>query len=312
MEMRKLIKSLVVIHLLLLISTEKLFSQQDPQFTNYMYNTIVINPAYAGTRDVLSFLALYRAQWVGLDGAPITASASVHSPVSNSNVAWGISVINDEIGPATEQNISADFAYRITFSNLSKLSFGIKATANLLNVDYTKLSIYDPTDPVLQNNVDNRFTPNIGAGLYWYSDQFYLGVSIPSFLETKYYDDNTRSSVANSSMDYYFMGGYVFNLSDSIQFKPAFLTKIMSGNTLQSDVTANFLFFEKLTLGSAYRINGAISALVGFQFSNSVFVGYSYDTEATNLANYNSGSHEIFLRFELFKSGAKIYSPRFF
>lgn len=134
----------------MLVGAEELYSQQDPQYTNYMYNTIVINPAYAGTRDVLSGLALYRAQWVGLDGAPVTAVVSLHSPVADSNIGWGVSIINDEIGPATEQNISADFTYRIPFSNSSILSFGVKATANLLNVDYTKLSIYDPSDPLLQ------------------------------------------------------------------------------------------------------------------------------------------------------------------
>lgn len=310
--MRKLIKTLVVTQLLLLLTTDKLFSQQDPQFTNYMYNTTVINPAYAGTRDALSILALYRTQWVGLDGAPITAAASVHSPMTNSNLGWGLSIVNDEIGPSVEQTISADFSYRITFDNLSKLSFGFKATGNLLNVDYTKLSIYDPSDPQLQNNVDNRFSPNFGAGFYWYSDQYYLGVSVPNFLETKHYNDNTRSSTAQESMHYYFMGGYVFDLSDTIKFKPAFLSKVVSGAPLQVDVTANFLFFDKLTLGGAYRINGAVSVLTGFQISDAIFVGYSYDTEATKLANYNSGSHEFFLRFELFKSQAKIYSPRFF
>lgn len=310
--MRKLIQILVAAPMLLLFTAESVFSQQDPQFTNYMYNTTVINPAYAGTRDALSVLALYRTQWAGLDGAPVTASASVHSPVTNSNLGWGISVINDEIGPAIEQTLSADVSYRLTFANLSVLSFGFKATANLLNVDYKKLSIYDPTDPDLQNNVDNRFSPNFGAGFYWYSDQYYLGLSVPNFLETKHYDDNTRSSSAKESMHYYFMGGYVFDFSDTVKFKPAFLSKFVSGAPLQVDLTANFLFFDKLTAGAAYRINGAVSALVGFQVSDAIFVGYSYDAEASKLANYNSGSHEFFLRFEVFKAEAKVFSPRFF
>lgn len=310
--MRKLIQILVATPMLLLSTVESVFSQQDPQFTNYMYNTTVINPAYAGTRDALSILALYRTQWVGLDGAPTTAAASVHSPMTNSNLGWGLSIVNDEIGPSIEQSLSADFSYRIAFANLSNLSFGLKATANLLNVDYTKLSIYDPTDPDLQNNVDNRFSPNFGAGFYWYSDQYYLGLSVPNFLETKHYDDNTRSSTATKSMHYYLMGGYVFDLSDSVQFKPAFLSKYVSGSPLQVDLTTNFLFFNKLTTGVAYRINGAVSALVGFQVSDAIFVGYSYDTEATQLANYNSGSHEFFLRFEVFKAEAKVFSPRFF
>lgn len=310
--MRKLIQILVATPMLLLFTAESVFSQQDPQFTNYMYNTTVINPAYAGTRDALSVLALYRTQWVGLDGAPITAVATVHSPMTNSNLGWGLSIINDEIGPSVEQTLSADFSYRITFANLSNLSFGFKATANLLNVDYSKLSIYDPTDPDLQNNVDNRFSPNFGAGFYWYSDQYYLGLSVPNFLETKHYDDNTRSSSTKESMHYYLMGGYVFDFNDTVKFKPAFLTKIVSGAPLQVDVTANFLFYDKLTAGAAYRINGSVSALAGFQISDTVFVGYSYDMEATKLANYNSGSHEFFLRFEVFKSESKVFSPRFF
>lgn len=310
--MKKFITTLVAMQFLLLFYTENLFSQQDPQYTNYMYNTTVINPAYAGTREAISILGLYRAQWVGLEGAPVTSSVSIHSPLKESNLGLGLSVVNDEIGPSIENTISTDISYRILFDNLSTLSFGFKATANILNVDYTKLSIYDPTDPQLQNNVDNRFTPNFGAGFYWYSDQYYLGLSVPNFLETKHYDDNDMSSLAKERMHYYFMGGYVFNLSDSIQFKPAFLTKFVSGSPLQVDVTANFLFFEKLTLGTAYRINGAVSALVGFQVSGSIFAGYSYDSEASNLANYNSGSHEVFLRFEIFKSKTKINSPRFF
>lgn len=310
--MRKLNQILVATLMLLILAAERVFSQQDPQFTNYMYNTTVINPAYAGTRDALSVLALYRSQWVGLEGAPQTANFSIHSPINNSNLGWGLSLVNDEIGPSTEQTLAADFSYRITFDNLSNLSFGIKATANLFNVDYTKLSIYDPSDPMLQNNVDNRFQPNIGAGFYWYSDQYYLGFSIPNFLETKYYDDNTRSSSALESMHYYMMGGYVFDLNESVKFKPAFLSKFVSGAPLQFDVTANFLLFDKLTVGSAYRINGAVSFLAGFQVSDSIFVGYSYDTEAVKLANYNSGSHEFFLRFEVFKSEAKVFSPRFF
>lgn len=311
-EMKHSITLLVAMTFLLLFYTENLFSQQDPQYTNYMYNTTVINPAYAGTRETVSILGLYRAQWVGLDGAPVTSSVSIHSPLNDSNLGLGLSVVNDEIGPSVENTISVDISYRIQLGNLSTLSFGFKGTANILNVDYTKLSIYDPTDPQLQNNVDNRFAPNLGAGFYWYSDQYYLGLSVPNFLETKHYDDNNMSSLAKERMHYYFMGGYVFNLSDSIQFKPAFLTKVVAGTPLQVDITANFLFFEKLTLGSAYRVNGALSALVGFQISDAIFAGYSYDTEASKLANYNSGSHEMFLRFEIFKSKTKINSPRFF
>jgi type IX secretion system PorP/SprF family membrane protein len=271
-----------------------------------------VNPAYAGTKEVLSLLAFHRAQWVGLEGAPVTSSFSLHSPVGISNIGLGLSFVNDQIGPSVENTISMDFSYRLNFNDLSILALGIKSTANLLNIDYTKLSIYDPTDPQFQNNIDNQFSPNFGAGAYWYSEKHYIGFSVPNFLETKHYDDNDRNSLAGEKMHYYLMAGYVFDLTSSIKIKPAVLSKVVSGAPLQLDMTANFLFFEKLTLGAAYRLNASVSGLVGFQLSQKLFIGYSYDAETTNLANYNSGSHEIFLRFEAFREAEKINSPRFF
>lgn len=310
--MNYLTQLIKVTPILLLFLTDTVCAQQDPQYTNYMYNTMNVNPAYAGTKEVLSILGMYRAQWVGLDGAPVTSTFSLHSPIGFSNIGLGLSFVNDKIGPSDENTISVDFSYRLNFDNLSTLALGIKTTANLLNVDYTKLSIYDPTDPQFQNNVDNRFSPNFGAGAYWYSDKHYVGFSIPNFLETKHYDDNDRNSLAKEKMHYYFIAGYVFDLTSEIKMKPAFLSKMVAGAPLQIDMTANFLFFEKLTVGAAYRLNASVSGLVAFQLSDKLLVGYSYDAETTKLAHYNSGSHEIFLRFEVFREAEKIYSPRFF
>lgn len=310
--MNYLTQLIKVTPILLLFLTDTVCAQQDPQYTNYMYNTMNVNPAYAGTKEVLSILGMYRAQWVGLDGAPVTSTFSLHSPIGFSNIGLGLSFVNDKIGPSDENTISVDFSYRLNFDNLSTLALGIKTTANLLNVDYTKLSIYDPTDPQFQNNVDNRFSPNFGAGAYWYSDKHYVGFSVPNFLETKHYDDNDRNSLAKEKMHYYFMAGYVFDLTSEIKMKPAFLSKMVAGAPLQIDMTANFLFFEKLTVGAAYRLNASVSGLVAFQLSDKLLVGYSYDAETTKLAHYNSGSHEIFLRFEVFREAEKIYSPRFF
>lgn len=285
------------------------FSQQDAQYTNYMYNTSTINPAYAGTREALSLFGLHRAQWVGLDGAPVTSAFTAHTPIGLST-GLGISFVNDQIGPSVENNIAVDFAYRIPMG-LNTLSFGIKGSANLLNVDYRKLDIHDISDPKFQNNVDNQFSPNIGAGLYWYSDNHYVGLSVPSFLETKHYDDNA-ASLAKERMHYYLMGGYVFNLNDNLKFKPALLTKLVQGAPLQLDATANFMMYDKFTIGGAYRWDAAVSILTGFQLTEKFFIGYSYDAESTRLSNYNSGSHEIFLRFELLPKQEKIYAPRFF
>lgn len=300
-----------------LLGFEMMYSQQDSQFTQYMYNTININPAYAGSRGVMSIFGLYRNQWVGLDGAPTTMTGSLNTPIGNSNIGLGLSVISDKIGPSDETSISADVSYSIPTSDTWKLSFGLKATANLLNVDFTKLSIYDTSDPRFQNNVDNKFSPNIGAGIYLHSNKTYFGLSVPNFLETKHFDEsasinNSASFVAKERMHYYAIAGHVFDLSPSIQFKPAVLAKVVQGAPLQLDVSGNFLFNEKFTIGAAYRWSAAMSAMVGFQATENWFIGYAYDMETTKLADYNSGSHEIFLRYELFNNYDRVVSPRFF
>lgn len=287
-------------------------AQQDAQYTQYMYNPMNINPAYAGSRDVLSIFGMHRTQWVGLDGAPSTNVFSIHSPLKNQKLGLGLSIVNDKIGPANENNISVDFAYRIPVSELSTLAFGLKGTANLLDVDYTKLDIYDEADTQFQNNIDNKFSPNVGAGVFWYSDKYYVGLSVPNMLETKHYNDNNFKALAKERMHYYFMSGYVFDINENIKFKPAFLTKFISGTPLQLDLTANFLFNEKFILGGAYRWDAAGSILAGFQVSKKLLIGYSYDMDATKLANYNSGSHEVFLRYEVFKNSLKVINPRFF
>jgi type IX secretion system PorP/SprF family membrane protein len=290
-------------------------AQQDSQYTNYMYNTININPAYSGSRGVMSIFGLHRNQWVGLDGAPVTNTLAINTPISNSNIGLGLSFVNDRIGPSDENTITADISYSIKASENYKFSFGLKASANLLNVDYTMLNIETP-DVLAQNNIDDRFSPNFGAGIYLHSNRTYFGFSVPNFLETKHFDrdsnDLASSSIASERMHYYFITGHVFDLSSNIKFKPALLTKFVEGSPLQVDLSANFMINDIVTVGAAYRLDAAFSALVGFKVSDTWFIGYGYDMEVTKLSNYNSGSHEIFLRYELFKSYDKVISPRFF
>lgn len=286
------------------------YAQQDAQFTQYMYNTININPAYAGSRGAMSIFALHRTQWVGLDGAPTTNAASLNTPLNNSNLGLGVSFVNDEIGPTSENTISADLSYTIPTSETFKLSFGMKATANLFDLNINKLNPLDQGDPQFQN-LRNVFTPNIGAGVYFHSEKAYIGFSIPNFIQTNRYDDN-EVAIFKERINYYLMAGYVFDLSDDIRFKPAFLTKLVEGTPLQVDVSANFLFMKKVVIGMSYRWSAAWTGLVGFQVTNGMYIGYGYDLETTNLANYNSGSHEIFIRYEIFKNNGKIVTPRFF
>lgn len=309
MKINKIPKSFFCLTLLLLV-TAKSLAQQDAQFTQYMYNPVNFNPAYAGSREVLSIFGMHRTQWVGLDGAPVTNTVSAHTPIENSDLGIGVSFVNDRIGPSDENTISVDISYTVPTSETYKLAFGLKATANLLNVDFNKLTQM-PGDPELQYNIDNRFSPNIGAGVFWYSENSYIGLSVPNFLETRHFD-GAKNSIARERMHYHFIGGYVFDLNPDLKFKPSVLVKAVDQAPLQVDFSANFLFNEKLTLGVAYRWSAALSAMVAFQITDGLLAGYSYDAETTRLANYNSGSHEIFIRFELFKNYDKIISPRFF
>lgn len=296
--------------ILVLLFTQILcYAQQDSQYTQYMYNTVNVNPAYAGSRESLTMFLLHRSQWVGLDGAPVTNNVSAHTPIGDSNFGAGLSFVNDRIGPVDENVISADLAYFIQISSNFKLSVGLKGTANLFNLDVNKLNIYNQSDPQFQN-FDTEFSPNIGAGLYLFSDKTYIGLSVPNFFETNRYNDNDVT-ITKERMHYYLIAGHVFDLSSSIKFKPALLAKVVEGAPLQADITANFLIHDKLTLGAAYRWDSAVSGLVGFQITPSIFAGYGYDMETSNLSNYNSGSHEIFLRFEIF-SNNRVADPRFF
>jgi len=305
-------KTGIITALLALVSFTSAHAQQDPQYTNYMYNTININPAYAGSRGALSIFGLHRSQWVGLEGAPTTNTFSVNTPIADSKVGLGVSFVNDALGVMDENTLSVDFSYTLDLNNRgSKLSFGLKGSANLLNVAYSDLNKYNPNDPQILNDVSNEFTPNIGAGIYWHTEKSYVGFSVPSFLENTRYDNNIQSTM-QQKMHYYLMGGHVFEINPTLKFKPAFLLKAVEGAPLQADITGNFLINDKFTIGGAYRWDAAWSALVGFQVTDGMFIGYSYDSDIKALRNYNNGSHEIFVRFELFNKYRRVNSPRFF
>ncbi len=301
-------KTRILIFVLILTASAS-FAQQDAQFTQYMYNTINVNPAYAGSRGVMSIFGLHRTQWVGLDGAPVTNALSLNTPINNSNIGIGLSAINDRIGPTVENTLSVDVSYTVQTSETYKLSFGVKGTGNFFNLDASKLNPLVDNDPSLVNY--NKFSPNVGAGVYLHSDKSYIGVSVPNFIQSNRYDSD-NVAIFKERINYYFIAGHVFDLNPNIKFKPALLTKLVTGSPLQMDVSGNFMFYEKFVIGAAYRWDAAVSALAGFQITDGLYIGYGYDMETTKLRKYNSGSHEVFLRFELFNNYNKIISPRFF
>ena len=298
--------------LFMLLSTATLSAQQDAQYTQYMYNTVSVNPAYAGSRGHISVAALHRSQWVGLDGAPTTQTFNLHSPIGYRGVGLGMSVVNDKIGPTSETNFDIDFSYTIWTSSEGRLSFGLKAGGNLLDVRFSELNQFT-TDPNLATDIDNRFSPNFGAGVYYHNNKFYAGLSVPRFLETSHFDESSLST-AKEQMNFYFITGYVWELNEFLKFKPTLLTKLVQGAPLQVDVSANFLMSDKFVLGAAYRWDAALSAMAGFYVSEGFFAGIAYDREVTELGNaaFNNGSFEVILRYDFITTKGNLKSPRFF
>ena len=305
-----------------LFFTTLVTAQQDAQYTQYMYNTIIVNPAYAGSRGVMSITGLHRSQWVGLEGAPRTQTLTMNTPIGKKNrIGLGLSIVNDEIGPTDETYFDIDFSYTIPTSEKGKLSFGLKAGGHLLNINLQELNKYNTGDPLFGTDIDNKFSPNVGLGVYYHTDRFYLGVSTPNLLETEHFDESNISSdsegvsfLAKERINYYIIAGHTFDLSDDLKFKPAVLSKVVFGAPLQVDVSASFLLYERVTLGAAYRWSAAVSGMVGFQISDSMMLGFAYDKETTELGNtqFNDGSYEVFLRFELFRKYNRMLTPRFF
>lgn len=314
---KKLLLPLVLFFVILVVDVN---AQQDAQYTQYMFNTISVNPAYAGSRGQFSAAALYRSQWVGLDGAPESFTLNLHSPIRNSKLGYGVSLVKDDIGDGvvSETYLDAVISYTVDVSLDGKLSFGLKAGGNILNLDFNGLRNFD-VEPVNVDNIENRFSPNVGLGIYYHTNKFYAGLSAPNLLKTEHFDNSQSSAssvqfLSQERINFYLITGYVFDLSGNLKFKPALLTKAVGGAPLQVDLSASFLFNDKFSLGAAYRWDAAISALAGFQITDQFMLGLAYDRETTALGGtqFNDGSFEIFLRYELVKSFQKLVSPRFF
>ncbi|HAF75850.1 MAG TPA: type IX secretion system membrane protein PorP/SprF [Maribacter sp.] len=316
--MKKIYQIIFLIFTMVLGGQYLMFGQQDAQYTQYMYNTFSVNPAYAGSREVLSISALHRSQWVGRDGAPNTQTLSVHGP-SSDKVGLGLSIVHDEIGNNTNQNtyIDAAFSYTLKTSDNNKLSFGLKAGGHLLNLDFNNLRNFSAGGTAItDSDLYKKFTPNFGAGLYYHNDQFYAGLSIPNFLQTEHFDsaDGNDNLVSVDRMTWYLISGYVFEMSSALKFKPAFLLKATSGAPLQADISANFLLNDKFSMGAAYRWDAALSALFGFQMTPEFMLGLAYDSDISELGGtkFNNGSFEVFLRYEFIKKDKIDLTPRFF
>lgn len=290
-------------------------AQQDPQYTQYMYNMSVLNPAYATDDNMtLNVGVLYRSQWARSVGGPTTGTYFVHSTITD-RLEGGLSVVSDKIGDIVKQTSAyADIAYVLPMGETSKLSFGVKAGATFFSTNFDGFVYSDPLpDPAFAENISRTF-PNIGAGLYFFTDHYYLGLSAPNLLESKHLDESSGIVTEGAeNIHVFFTGGYVFNLNDSLKLKHAFMAKHVNGARLSIDLTANILINNMVEFGAGYRFDDSVSGMVNFSMSSAVRIGYAYDYTLSNLGRFNSGSHEIFLLFNIGKLG-KGYdkSPRFF
>jgi type IX secretion system PorP/SprF family membrane protein len=293
--------------IVLLIATQ-VYGQQDPQYTQYMYNMNVINPAYAGSKENLSFGLLYRTQWAGIDGAPKTATFFAHSPIGE-KVGLGLSVISDEVGPVKETNAYVDFSYTLKLGGEHNLAFGLKAGATFHDIGLAGIDLIDPNDPFFENI--STTTPNIGAGFFYYTDSYYFAGSIPNILNSVHLDAN-GNKIGSEVAHYFFTGGYVFDLSANTKLKPSFLVKSAFDAPTSFDVNLNVLFWNKFEVGGSYRLDDSFSGLINFSITPSLRVGYAYDSVTSDIRRYAPASHEFMLLFDLNFPKKVSRSPRFF
>jgi type IX secretion system PorP/SprF family membrane protein len=292
------------------------YSQQDAMYTHYMFNTLAVNPAYAGSRDALSITSLHRSQWIGFKGAPITQTLTVHTPILTKNIGLGMSLINDKIGPVNMTSLYFDFAYKINFKNNARLAFGLKGGMNFRNQELSNLQAAEANDPELLNDVRSQFLPNFGFGLYYYSEKFYTGISIPKLLENNFKTNSTSgtTNLGSEERHYYIIAGTIFSLNKGIKLKPTSFVKITNGTPIEADLTATFIFNNKFQLGAMFRTGDALGILAGIHISEQFEIGYSFDWSYTNSTlKYNFGSHEIMLRYDfIYKVDNNVLSPRYF
>jgi type IX secretion system PorP/SprF family membrane protein len=312
----KMINKLAVV-IIFTITSLQINAQQMPMYTHYMYNTMVVNPAYAGSRDALTVSALHRSQWVGFEGAPSTQTLTLHAPLRNEHIGLGLAVMNDKIGPINFSSVTANFAYIMRVSRNAKLSLGLSAGANMVQANLSSLNIDQQNDPAFANDINNRVNPDFGFGVYYSRERFYAGLSIPNLIENNYSNANDAKGnelAGKNQRHYFFIAGTMLKVSNNLSFKPTTLIKVTAGAPIQADITGSFIIMDKFLLGAMYRTGDATGALIGFDLTNQFHIGYSYDwSVGLSTAKYNQGSHEVMLRYDfMLKNKKQIQTPRYF
>lgn len=291
-------------------------AQQDPMYTQYMFNQQTINPAYAGTWESLSFMVLGRQQWAGFDGAPQTYTFSMQAPLKNERVALGLNLISDKVGQEKRFYMFGDYSYLLPINDNLRLRLGLKGGFTNYSNNLNDYDINDPTDPSFQGVIDKKFVPNFGIGGFLYSRRGYIGFSVPKILNHDFELENETASLSGEFRHYFLSAGLVFNLGESLKFKPTMLTKASftseSGSPVEIDLTANFLIKERFWLGAMYRTGDSFGFIAQWIIDKKLRIGYAYDYTITPLQNFNNGTHEIMVSYELRFLKEMFASPRYF
>ncbi|MCC9135785.1 type IX secretion system membrane protein PorP/SprF [Pontibacter silvestris] len=310
--MRNFLHKFSLVAVFLLMISGAAFAQQEAMYSQYMFNGLVLNPAYAGSNEGLSAAALYRNQWVGVEGAPVTQTLSVHAPLQNNRVGLGFSVVNDEIGVTNTLSMNGIYAFRIRTES-GVFSMGLQAGFTKIHADYTKVALNPQSGTDVQfNDVQNFLSFNVGNGLYYYTDKFYAGVSVPNLFRTRISGANDNSAYPGHARHYFLSTGYVFTLNENVQIKPSTIIKAAEGAPVQFDINTNVWLHNFIGLGASYRSSNALVGLVELQVSRQFRVGYAYDHPVSSLNRYTTNTHEVMLRFDLFSEGERYVSPRLF
>ncbi len=290
-------------------------AQQDPMYTHYMYNTQVVNPAYAGSREALTVTGLFRAQWVAFDGSPLTQTVTMHTPLITQNFGVGLAFSNDKIAQTYTTNGQVDFAFRFATGRHSQLALGLKGTLTRFSENLSDVALRDRIDPLFEDYSPRRLFPNVGAGIYFKHDKYYVGLSVPELLENQLKPNDVTGSISGlKQRHYYAIGGAIFDLENRIQFKPTAMIKYTYRAPIQIDLTASLIIRDRLILGLMYRYRDATGLLLGFNITEQLMLGYSFDWSFANrTGRYNNGSHEFVLRYDfLFRNSQGARSSRYF
>jgi type IX secretion system PorP/SprF family membrane protein len=304
-----------ILRAVLLISLMTIFipglrSQQEPMYSQYMFNMLQINPAYAGNRANDNITLVYRNQWTGIDKAPVTGTLSWDRRSPGSNVGYGLQLYSDEIGIERSVGLQAFYSFRILFEN-SALTMGLSAGVMNYRANYTELETVSANDPLFMQNV-NGYRPTVGLGLLYAREKWYAGFSVPSLLQTKVYDDNVSSTLAGTN-HYFLTGGYLFDLNEDFKLKPSVLVKAVTGAPIEFDFNANVWYRDAIGLGVSYRTEDSFVGMLELQLTQQLRLGYAYDYTASPLRRYSGGTHEVMLRYEFGGSKSQaILSPRYY